>query len=435
MTTVNDFMDVSITRETRAIQRASFSIPCFIAEHTVFSDRAQEFATLAEVTAAGFTSTSNVYKAASRFFEQSIAVDKIIIGRRHIPSVVYTPTVANDAVYTLKINGYTVTYTSDSNATAAEIVTGLKAAISAETNITGITVGAATTTLDLSVTASGGDWSTYAVTSNLVGVNGSVVETWGTTIDAVRAVNDEWFFLTADTRVEADNLTIAAYIEALKAETQRVYAFSSYASAIKTSSTSDIFSQMKALTYEQTFYLYSSQASTFAECAFVGRFAPEQAGSNTWEQKSAIGLTTDKLTSAEANYIHSKYGSTYESIGGNNVFVGGKCAFGEWIDIIIFAAWIKVRMVEDGWALLYNTRKLAYKPAGAAAVEGMIRKVILEGIQVGGLASDPEPVVTVPNVLALSSATRATRELTGITWSARLAGAIRKIGISGTVYA
>jgi len=352
-----------------------------------------------------------------------------------VPSIVFTPTVANSAVYTLKINGYTVTFTSDASATAVEIVTGLKAAITAETNITGITVGAAATTLDLSVTTTGADWSAYAVTTNLVGVNGTVTEAWGDTIAAVRTANDEWFVLNTETHTEAHVLLIAAYIESIKATAQKVYCLSSSDSAIKTASTSDIFSKLKALNYDNTFYLYSGSAATFAECAFVGRFCPEQAGSNTWEQKTAIGLVADALTSAEVGYIQGKRGSTFETVGGVDIFVGGKVASGEWIDVIIFAAWLKTRIVEDLWTLLVNTRKLGYTAAGAAAIEGAIRKVMLEGIQVGGLASDPEPVVSVPNVLALSSAQRATRVLPNVTFVARLAGAIRAVSVSGTVYA
>ena len=435
MTTVNDFIDVSITRETRVIQRASFTIPCFVAEHTVFTERAKEFNSLTEITAIGFTSTSNVYKAAQRYFAQNVSPEKVIIGRRQVPSIVFTPTVADSAVYTLKINGYTVTFTSDASATAAEIVTGLKAAITAETGITGITVGAATTTLDLSPTTSGADWAAYAVTTNLVGVNGTVTEAWDDTIAAVRTANDEWFVLNTETHTEAPVLLIAAYIESIKATAQKVYCLSSSDSAIKTSSTTDIFSKLKALNYDNTFYLYSGSASTFAECAFVGRFCPEQAGSNTWEQKTAIGLVADALTSAEVGYIQGKRGSTFETVGGVDIFVGGKVASGEWIDVIIFAAWLKTRIVEDLWTLLVNTRKLGYTAAGAAAIEGAIRKVMLEGIQVGGLASDPEPVVSVPNVLALSSAQRATRVLPNVTFVARLAGAIRAVSVAGTVYA
>ena len=77
----------------------------------------------------------------------------------------------------------------------------------------------------------------------------------------------------------------------------------------------------------------------------------------------------------------------------------------------------------------------AKRTAGAASLEASVRQTLAEGIQVGGLASDPEPVVTVPNVLSLSSAQRASRVLPNVTFTARLAGAIRAVNISGSVYA
>ena len=61
--------------------------------------------------------------------------------------------------------------------------------------------------------------------------------------------------------------------------------------------------------------------------------------------------------------------------------------------------------------------------------------MIAEGIQVGGLADAPAPIVTVPNVLNIDPAVRATRVLPDITFEARLAGAIMYAGISGTVSA
>lgn len=85
--------------------------------------------------------------------------------------------------------------------------------------------------------------------------------------------------------------------------------------------------------------------------------------------------------------------------------------------------------------MLVNTRKIGYTAAGVAAVEASVRQTLAEGVQVGGLAADPEPVVTVPNVLSLSSAQRASRVLPNVEFTARLAGAIRAINISGTVYA
>lgn len=437
MTTLNNIVDVTITRETRTIQRASFSIPCFIAEHTIFAERAKEYTSLADIVTAGFATTSAVYKAATLYFGQTVAPSKIIVGRRLVPSVTITPTVANTAVYSFKANGTLITFTSDADATAAEIVTGLKAALtSASIPTTGASGIVATGTTTLILTPSGDSSSIAHYTANLVAVNAASVEDWvSATIPAVRAVKDQWYMLSIDSHADADVLAVAAYIEGIKATSPKFYVFSSAASDIKTSATTDIFSLVKALSYTHTAYIYSGMATSFAECGLVGRFAPEQAGSNIWEQKTIVGLTVDTLTPDEISYIHAKNGATYENVGSVDVVIGGKCADGGWIDESIFVDWLKSRIQESVWSLLVNTRKIGYTSAGAAAIEGSMRSVMAEGIQVGGLADDPAPVVTVPNVLNLSSAQRATRTLPDVTFTARLAGAIRATTINGAVFA
>ena len=437
MTTLNNIVDVTITRETRTIQRASFSIPCFIAEHTIFAERAKEYTSLADILTAGFATTSAVYKAATLYFGQTVAPSKIVVGRRLVPSVTITPTVANTAVYSFKANGTLITFTSGSSATASEIVTGLKAALtSASIPTTGANGIVATGTTTLILTPSGDASSIANYTANLVAVNAASVEDWvSATIPAVRAVKDQWYMLSIDTHANVDVLAVAAYIEGIKATSPKFYVFSSAASDIKTSATTDIFSLVEALNYTHTAYIYSGMATSFAECGLVGRFAPEQAGSNIWEQKTIIGLTVDTLTPDEISYIHGKNGATYENVGSVDIVTGGKTADGSWIDEVIFVDWLKSRIQESVYALLVNTRKIGYTSAGAAAIEGAMRSVMAEGIQVGGLADDPAPVVTVPNVLNLSSAQRATRTLPDVTFTARLAGAIRATTISGSVFA
>ena len=437
MTTLNNIVDVSITRETRTIQRASFSIPCFIAEHTIFAERAKEYTSLADILSAGFATTSAVYKAATLYFGQAVAPSKIIVGRRLVPSVTITPTVANTTVYSFKANGTLITFTSDVSATAAEIVTGLKAALTAASiPTTGASGIVATGSNTLILTPSGDASSIANYTANLVPANAASVEDWvSATIPAVRSVKDQWYMLSIDSHADADVLAVAAYIEGIKATSPKFYVFSSAASDIKTSATTDIFSLVKALSYTHTAYIYSSMATSYAECGLVGRFAPEQAGSNIWEQKTIVGLTVDTLTPDEISYIHGKNGATYENVGSVDVVIGGKCADGGWIDESIFVDWLKSRIQESVWALLVNTRKIGYTSAGAAAIEGSMRSVMAEGIQVGGLAADPAPVVTVPNVLNLSSAQRATRTLPDVTFTARLAGAIRATTITGSVFA
>jgi hypothetical protein len=104
--------------------------------------------------------------------------------------------------------------------------------------------------------------------------------------------------------------------------------------------------------------------------------------------------------------------------------------------VIIFCFWLKARIQEGIWFQQINSKKIGYTSKGAAVIEGEIRRVLAEGIQVGGLADSPAPVVSVPNVLNISPAVRATRVLPDVTFTARLAGAIMYVdGITGTVTA
>ncbi len=429
MTTLNDIIDVDITRNTKTVQRAAFGIPCFLAAHTQFTERAKEYNSLTEAVTDGFTSSTSVYKALAKYFGQDISIDKVVVGRRKIPTITLTYSAADDTVYSFKLNGTLITYTSGSSATTATITTGLKAAISGA-SLTGFTVGASTTTIVLTVTGDG--ISVTDVASTVTQTNAAVAEGWDDSIEAVRNINDTWYHLNTESHVEADILDIAAYVETL----DKKYSFSSQDSDIITSATDDIFSQLKALGYNNTFYMYSATAdSVFPECSRVGRFAPEQPGSNVWVYKTLIGVTADKLTSAQATYVHNKNGATYETIGGVSANVGNLTASGENIDVIIFVDWLKARTQEGIWFLQVNSQKVGYTPAGAAAIEGEIRKVLAEGIQVGGLADDPAPVVSVPNILNLSSSVRAYRNLPDVTFEARLAGAILTTTIRGNVYA
>lgn len=429
MTTLNDIIDVSITRSTKTVQRAAFGIPCFLAAHTLFSDRAKEYTSLKEALTDGFTSSTPVYKALAKYFGQDISVDKVVVGRRKIPTVTLSYTAADNTVYSFKLNGTLITYTSGSSATTATITTGLKAAISGA-SLAGFTVGASTTTIVLTVTGDGITVTDLATT--VTQANAAVTEDWDVAIEAVRTVNDTWYHLNTESHVEADILEIAAYIET----TDKKYSFSSQDTDIPTSATDDIFSQLKALGYNNTFFMYSGAADTnFAECARVGRFAPEQPGSNVWVYKTLVGVVADNLTSSQSTYIKNKNGATYETIGGVSANVGNLTASGENIDVIIFVDWLKSRLQESIWFLEVNSQKIGYTPAGAAAIEGEVRKVMAEGIQIGGLADDPQPIVTVPNVLNLSSSVRATRNLPDVSFEARLAGAILTTAINGNVYA
>lgn len=429
MTRLTDILDIQISRSTTAVQRASFGIPCFIASHTRFAERARVYGNV-DAVAVDFPTTSVVYKAAQQLFGADIAPSSIVVGRRQIDSVNGSvATVANSTVYTVTINGTALNYTSDSTATAIEIATGLAAAFTATpaagTSFTDHLDGTFTVANTVAGTA-----LVVTASANLNIVNVAASETWADTIGAVRNANDTWYALTTETHVDADIEAIAAYIETQK----KIYVASTSESSATGSGSTDVGSVLKALNYVRTFLMYSGNADTqYPECAWISKCITEAPGSTDWTYKQLVGVTPDVLNDTVTANLHGKNYTTYETLGGVNATVGGNMVGGEKIDIIIGVDWMEATMRENIWFRMVNTKKISYTAAGATVIETEIRRVMADGIANNFLSATPAPIVNMPNTLTQNPVDRANRVYSGITFEATLAGAIRFVKIRGTV--
>src|ERR1700745_1324843 len=115
MTQLSDILNIQITRETAPVSRASFSIPCFIASHTNFSERARVYANFNAVEE-DFKGNTVVLAAAEGFFSQQVKPTQVVIGRRQVHTVNGSiGTVANSTAYTLTVDGTDFTITSASS--------------------------------------------------------------------------------------------------------------------------------------------------------------------------------------------------------------------------------------------------------------------------------------------------------------------------------
>lgn len=425
MTVLTDIIEINISRETAAVAQTNFNVPLFISAHTKFAERARSYTSLTAV-AEDFSPTDSAYIAAQKLFGQVLTPARIVIGRRLVPSSTVSVSTVTAGTYTLTINETPFRFVATGGSTAIQIATGLKAAYDV-TPIAGVTV---TDNLDGTLTVASTVGYSLETSSNLNQANSPSTESWVTSVTEVTAVENSWYALMIESHVESDVLPVAAHVEGMK----KVFATSSQASNVKTSVSTDTFSKLKALAYQRTFGLYSATAdSEFPECSWVGYQLQEQPGSNTWAYKALSGATVSVLSDTESTNIHNKNASTYESVGGLNSTIGAKMFGGEWIDVIIFVDWLEARMKERLWSRMVNSKKIPFTAAGAAIIEAEIRGQLNDGIRVGGLAPSPAPTVEVPDVLTLSTNARAQRIFEGITFEARLAGAIHFVKIAGTV--
>lgn len=421
MSDLDDVVRVVITDQTTAIATASFAIPLVLATFTNFAERARTYLSITEV-GADFPTTTNVYKMAAKAFGQDSVIGapipSLVVGRRQVDSVIFTPTVADSTVYTVTLNGTPYTFTSGVSATATTIVTGLKAAIGAPA---GITVGG-TVTLTLAVTTPGNPWSVTAST-NLVAAN-TATETWPDALLAVDAENDIWYELLAETQVNAEQEALSDTIQAM----DKIYGLSSADAVAPTTGITDIGYKLNAKSAGRTFGVYSATAATeFPEAAWSGSQLAVTPGSNDWDFKRAVGVTRSILSSTQIVNLREKSWNFFRRKGGVDVFQDGNMFDGKPIDIQISKDWLKARLQEGIYFRIINSLKIPMTDPGLLIVENEIRSVLSLGESNGML--DSGWTVQTPPVLSIPATLRAQRAAGVFVIRARLQGAIRSVDI------
>lgn len=247
---------------------------------------------------------------------------------------------------------------------------------------------------------------------------------------------NKFLYVITDAATDAEKEAIADYVET---QSRMFYVFSDSNAATYTVATTDIFSKLKAKGYDRSFGIYTKDGvgNAMIEAAWVGRFSAEPIGSAIWIHKELDGIIADGYTATEESYLQSKNANYYTTVEDESVVFGeNKVVGGEYIDVLLGATWVEVRMGERIWGLIKAQNKINYTNAGISMIEIKIREVLDEAVAMNILTADDPIRVVVPNANNIPSSTRNTRILSGITFEARLAGAIQKVdGIRGTVYA
>lgn len=428
---IDNIVNVQISRETGAVSRAGFGVPFILGTSKAFTSVAKEYSSQSDVLL-DFNSTDPEARSASAIFSQSPQVTKIVIGKRATGDTsVVTVTNAVDSIdYSITINGTTFTVNSGVASTVASIAALLVAAI------TGVDVSP-TDNLDGTFDLDPDVASTpYSV---LVGLNQTVAFTVSDTvagdIASVQEENDSWYGMVLTSRVEADQLAAAAYIETQK---KILGLASNDLDIINTTDSADsttLPAQLKDLGYARTFCTYLGGAATqYPEAAILGVILPLDPGSYTAKFKTLNGITVDNLTTTQETNVAAKNCNFYTEVGGANIVCDGKVSEGEFLDTIVLVDALDSRITENVYGLLKRSAKVPFTDKGIAAVEAEIREALsfFQGEDLG-IAVDPPYIVSVPKAADVSAIDKANRTLNNITFKATLTGAIHAVTINGTV--
>ena len=241
--------------------------------------------------------------------------------------------------------------------------------------------------------------------------------------------NGEQFYAVVMTSlVDADVLAVAAAVETQS----KIFATISADTDIKADANNNILKQLNALNYNRTYLMYTETPTDWANAAWLGRMLPLQPGSATWAYKELIGVNDNSnLNATERANIKLRKGNYFTELAGIEVTFLGTMVSGEYIDVIHGLDWLEAFIQENIAQLLIAAPKIPYNNNGIGLVENSLRASLQEAVLRGIINQDF--IITVPDILNVSSANKAARLLTDVKFTATLTGAIQNIVINGSV--
>lgn len=327
MADLDEIVSVQISRETTPVATASFEIPLILTEHAAFSSRTRVYTSLRSL-ANDFPTSSETYKIALRLFGQSTVgavPPRVVVGKRQIDSFTGSvATLADNTVYRITINGVVYTYTSEEDATAAEIVSGLDAAVGTPAGIN-FTVSGSTFTVGVSSPGTG--WS-VSTSNNLSLVAATPTESWTEALELSDVADTTWYALTTETHDPDEVIELASAVQA------REKIFGTSTEDINFESPTHIGARLSAAGLGRTFWIYSQNADEeYPEAAWIGGQLPYTPGSNDWIYKRLANVTVSGLSPNNQQLIENINGNYYVTVAGVNITQTGDMSDGLPIDL------------------------------------------------------------------------------------------------------
>lgn len=177
-----------------------------------------------------------------------------------------------------------------------------------------------------------------------------------------------------------------------------------------------------------------------ASIAMAVRAMNYHSGEETWAMKPVATVSPAKLSSTFIKKLNAANISYIANVASKNITQGGKTSGGEWIDVIRFRDWLQNDMQTRIVNLLVVNPKIPYTDEGIGLVENQMLASLKEGQKYGGIAPEeydsdgnslPGYTTSVPLAAEISSTDKASRILKDCKFSARLAGAIHAVEVSG----
>lgn len=456
---LTDIISVNVSVANAALTAAGFGVPLILGDTDAISpDRYRLYTSLSAMLEDGYLVTSPEYLEAVSLLSQAKRPRFFLVGLRTTPVAQVTTVEVvgfGDGNYTITIDGVDYTYAATSDS-AADIRDALVALIEGTDLVVNAAAGGGTT-LTLTAISDGHAFDVAVVspaddmTAEVTTANHGAVEDLGDIAEAGAA----WYCTIDSSRDDATALEIAAWTESFRPS--KIFQPQSNdadapASAYDSVTPDDLAETLRSLGYRRTGLWWHDDDAECVAASICGAMLPLAPGSESWAIKQLVTVTPtlgvglyDALAISEsqkANLIGAgpgpggKHANIYYAITDElSITARGTMANGEWIDQVRFVDWLEANIAAKIANLQLNNAKIPFTDQGIAMIASCVHAALQEGQDVGGIASDPKYVVTAPLALDVSAEDRANRVLPAIEFTARLAGAIHEVTISGSVSA
>jgi hypothetical protein len=447
MGSLNNIVNVQISRQTQVPTRAGFGTGAFLSADTTITTPSKQYSSLTEMTEDAAAGADSLVAGAAYFGQQFAPIRLTVIkhddvGVNEIGALEFSGDLITDNVTTVTLDGVAlapVPFNTSMTLTLDDIATVIQAAGQVTT-----AVGDSVDGVDITFA----DFLDHTVTAVVtLGVSQvTALYTVGTpahnptitaALVAAIAYSNDWYGLGIWSRVDADIEETSDFIQGIGSTNPKIYfAQNANVDIGNPGLATDIASVLQAKSNFRTSVWYHADDAEYLDMGIQGGQLPTLPGSITWAYKSVSTVTVGDLTDGFKNAAFAKNANTYDTVASVPITEQGKVSdggSGEWIDVIRGVDWIQVNMSADIFILLISSPKIPYSTSGIGQIQGVILDVLSRAQVQGILTTDVTPVVIVPDIADVSAGDKASRTLNGVTFSGVLAGAIQKINVQGTV--
>lgn len=445
MGNINNYVTVTISKNTIGITRAGFGTFLALSPNAPFSNRVKSYADDASVATDYANARSPERRLSAAFFGQGTSQKKLKFGRRGNKSTMVIQlsvvTVRNLYQYGVYVTGDSfdrtlVTFTSDGTATDPEIIAGFVTALNLVAGKNYTASGAASPASLTGNTA--GAWFTLEIASPAGGVPADDLKMAhthadpGVTADITAcALEDSDFYMIYNfSNSTAEATALATWTEANK----RLYmSDGSQTDTINTTfaAGTDLFKTFNTSTFTRTYAFWHHRLDQMPGAGLAGLCLSFDPGTEAWHDKSIATVeATPWLTQTHRDNIVARKANGYEPVAGVGETFAGTTSSGDYIDIIRLLDAFVDDCSKSLFALKRKGGKLGYDTPGIRAAGAEFRGSI-NRFAGPNLGFDPDSIVVViPRLEDIAPADLTARALNGIKGFVRAVGAIATINVA-----